>query len=114
MKDTGAVNAVVGDLDDTTLPVTTVDEQVLTEEKKMAKYSKTAEFQRLKTFMEARIEFFQKHLPDGTEIDKVQLNDTQLAVQWMSANVIIREFQNVLNEYQQAKEVVEDADRRLV
>lgn len=110
MPPTGPTNAVFGDQDEpTTLPQSVVPEAVLVEEKKMAKYSKTAEFKRLRDFMEARIKFFQKYLPGGQPVKEVPENER--AAYWQAACVIIDEFQNVLNEYDQAAGVVNAANK---
>jgi hypothetical protein len=113
----GPSNATIGDLDEpTNLPVTTVPEDILIEEKKLAKYSKTAEFRRLKEYMEGRIKFFQTYLPDGRAINGGMdkdgkptelVDDALIATYWRAANIVIAEFQSVLNEYQNSQEVVD-------
>lgn len=104
---TGPINAVVGDLDEPTkLPETEVPEEALLEEMKLAKYSQTAEFKRLKEFLENRVKFFQRYLPDGTPVDSAK--DLDIA-HWVAANVIIRELTNILSEYERAREVVKDS-----
>lgn len=108
----GPSNAVVGDLDQPTdLPVTNVPDEMLEEERKLAKYSRTAEFKRLKEYMEGRIKFFQTYLPDGRSVSSLDPN-VNLSEQWRAANIVIAEFQNVLNQYEQAKEVVDNAGRQ--
>src|SRR4051812_32656481 len=100
----GPTNAVIGDADfGTSLPTTDVPEEVLEEEKKLAKYSQTAEFKRLKEFMENRIKFYQHYFPDGKPIDSVPADPQTIASHWMAANIVVREFNNILNEYAQAK-----------
>lgn len=104
----GPVNAVIGDEDQpTNLPDTQVAEEVLIEEKKMARYSKTAEFKRLRDFLEARIQFYQNYLPDGRPIKDVNLPNDVLASNWKAANIVVSEFQRVLAEYDQAREAVD-------
>ena len=106
---TGPSNAVVGELDEPMrLPETNVPQDVLAEETKLAKYSRTAEFKRLKEFLENRIKFFQTFLPDGTPVEAVKMGSTEMVAHWIAANVIIREFNNVLGEYERAAEVVKD------
>jgi hypothetical protein len=108
----GPANAIMGDQDEpTAMPETTVSEEVLVEERKLAKYSKTAEFKRLKEFLEARISFYQNYLPDGRTIKEVQGTSEIIALNWKVANAIITEFQNVLNEYNQAAEVVSASEQ---
>ncbi len=117
----GAQNAVVGDMDESTkLPETQVPEDVLTEEKKMAQYSESAEFKRLREFMEARVHFYQRYLPNGQQVegDPVRVGlpqgvpAGQLESYWIAACVIIKEFENVLGEYDRAREAVKDAGRQ--
>lgn len=110
----GPSNAVVGDLDQPTdLPVTNVPDEMLEEERKLAKYSRTAEYKRLKEYMEGRIRFFQTYLPDGSAISaRNDADDSVIAAHWRAANIVIAEFQNVLNQYEQAKEVVDNVGRQ--
>lgn len=108
----GAQNAVMGDQDEPTrLPVTEVPEEVLTEEKKMAQYSKSAEYKRLEEFMKARIEFYRNFLPDGRSIKEIHLQDWELAQGWKVANIVISEFQGVIDAYSRAQEAVKNAGR---
>lgn len=122
----GPQNAVMGEQDaPTNVPVTQVPEEVLAEEKKLAKYSQTAEFKRLKEFMENRVKFYQRYFPNGSMVEGDPKNDrpgvinmpagiTQemMNVYWMAACIVTKEFENVLNEYAQAQEVVKNAERQ--
>lgn len=103
---TGAQNAIIGEQNPMATPETTVPEDVLVEEKKMARYSRTAEFKRLSDFMNDRIKFFQSYLPDGRPIKDVNLPEDMFAANWKAANIVIGEFKNILNEYEQAHEAV--------
>lgn len=104
----GPQNAVVGDVDSPmTLPETKVPEEVLTEEKKMAKYSKSAEFKRLKEFMEARIKFYQQYYPSGQRVQDIP--DEERGKYWQAACIVVTEFENILSEYDQASSAVDDA-----
>ncbi len=108
----GPANAVVGDIDQpTSMPQTNTPKDILVEEKKLAKYSKTAEFKRLKEFLEARISFYQRYLPNGDPIDKLVMSDNELNAHWIAACVIIREIENILSEYAQAADVVNDYEQ---
>lgn len=122
---TGAQNAVVGDQDlPTTVPETTVPEEILAEEKKLARYSQTAEFKRLKEFMENRIKFYQRYLPNGSLVEgdpkdpslKITLpqgvSPDMMSVYWMAACLVTKEFENILSEYDRAREAVQDAERQ--
>lgn len=82
----------------------------LADEKLMAKYSRSKEFQRLKEHMQSRIEFYQQYLPDGralTEVDSVER-----ANHWVIANAVIREFNLVIDSYHQIAEAVKNAERK--
>ncbi len=106
----GPQNAIVGDQDSiTNLPSTQVPEAELVEEKKMAAYSQTAEFKRLKEFMEGRIKFFQRYFPSGQRVQ--DLPEDERAAYWQAACVITTEFENVLSEYQRAWEAVKNSER---
>ena len=87
------------------LPVAQPDQQVLDEEKKIAKYSKSAEFQRLADYMRGRIEFYQRCLPNGVEIENLPPEDQQKM--WGPANTVIREFNAVIKFYEETAAVVE-------
>jgi hypothetical protein len=104
----GAQNAVVGDQDlPTSLPVTEVPEQALVDEKKMAKYSESAEFKRLKEFLEARIAFYQRYYPNGQPVQDLPAEER--GPYWQAACIITKELENILAEYKQAREVVKGA-----
>lgn len=109
MAGTGAQFGIMGDEYGTDLPETKVSEQDLVPERKAAKFSKTAEFKRLKTHLEERIEYYQNFLPDGRNALAVDVD--KLGVEWKVANAIIAEFKMVIGFYEQANEVVNAADR---
>lgn len=108
MVKTGAQNVIPDDSFGTELPVTQVDTQQLVAEKNMAKYSKTKEYEQLKTYLEARIDFFQRYLPNGDSI--VNQEADEAATNWRIANTVIAEFKNVLTSYEGAQKAVEDAE----
>lgn len=103
----GPSNGIVGDSFGLDLPESVMDEQSLNEEKKMARYSKSKEFKRLKEYMEARINFYQKYLPDGRP---VAATDNVTAEDWRVANTVISEFKNVIDQYELAADVVKRAE----
>jgi len=106
----GPQNAIVGDYDEPTqIPETQVDEDVLNESKKMARYSKSAEYKRLKEFLEARVSFYQNFLPDGRDIKEFQASEEIIALNWKIANAIIKEIKGILDAYAQAIEDVSNA-----
>lgn len=98
-------NAVLGDNSPIDLPETQVDERDLRDEKSMARFSKSAEFKRLKDYLEGRIDFFQHYLPDGRPLK----SDSTTSVDWIIANTVIGEFKNVLEAYERAAEAVKSA-----
>lgn len=104
----GAQNAIIGDQDPVTnLPETVVPEDAMVEEKKMAQYSESAEFKRLKEFLEARIQFYQGYYPNGQLVQDLPAEER--AAYWQAACVITKELGNVLAEYKQAREAVKNA-----
>lgn len=99
---------IIGDAYPTELPVTNVPEQDLTEERKMAKFSKTAEFKRLKTHIEQRMDFYRAFLPNGQSVLEAD-NVTELGQKWLAANAIITELQAIIDAYEMANEAIKDA-----
>lgn len=106
----GAQNAVMGDVND--IPVTTVPDEVLNEEKNLAKFSKSKEFNKLKEYLEGRIKFFQTQMPDGKPL--VNQDHDVLVHNWKVANLVIGEFQALLNVYENANQVVTASEKRNV
>lgn len=101
---------IIGDSYPTELPVTNVPEQDLTEEKKMAKFSKTREFKRLKTHMEERIAYYQTFLPSGKSVMEAE-DMAELGSKWLVAQAIVTELQAIIEAYEMANEVVKNAQR---
>lgn len=96
-------NGIIGDISATELPQSEIAEDLLIEEKRMARYSKSKEFKILKDYIEGRIKFYQTCLPDGRPVGAVPQKD--LDGQWIIANTVIAEFQGILNDYERAAEV---------
>jgi len=120
MVKTGAQNVINDDSFGTELPKTLVDEVSLVEERNMAKFSKTREFKALKDYMENRIDFFQKYLPDGSSVvggkdvegkTVAPLDDATIAAYWRAANIVIGEFKGLLQMYENANEAVRNASK---
>jgi hypothetical protein len=106
MTKTGAQNAITNDtFSDIALPTTQVDDQALLNERNMAKFSKTREFKVLKEYLENRIDFFQKYLPDGRPLTTDNVSDKD----WVVANLVIGEFKSVLQAYEDAATAVRNA-----
>lgn len=107
----GPQNIVVGDNFGTDIPETEALIDELAIEKNMAKFSKTKEYKKLKEYLEARIEFFQTHLPDGKEVRFEDASNNEGWINWIVANNIINEFKAVLNSYENAREAVKNDTR---
>lgn len=104
MDNTGPQNSIPGTDESlgTALPQTQIDDVMLAEERSMARFSKTKEYKRLKEYMEGRIEFFQKYLPDGRPLKTDTVNDKD----WIVANTVIGEFKALLAAYEDAQAAV--------
>lgn len=100
-------NGIMGDMTGVELPQMQVNEDTLVEEKKMAKYSRSAEFGRIKEWCEGRINFYQTYLPNGAEVG---LDVAPSAEDWRVANRVIGEFKALMNSYEIANEAVKQAD----
>jgi len=89
-------------------PQQAVSDEDLADEKQMAAFASSKEFNRLKEHFEERIEYYQKYLPDGRSVT----GEVPTPEQWSIANAIISEFNLVINTYLNAAEAVKDAKRR--
>jgi hypothetical protein len=98
-------NAIIGDSSGIDLPELSAEAESLIEEKKMAKYSRSAEFKRIQDWAETRIAFYQKYLPNGAEVGvEVQPSPQD----WQVANRVIAEFKLLLGSYDIAQKAVDD------
>ena len=103
----GPRHGIIGDDSfGTELPETKVPENQLNEEKKAARFSKTKEYKVLKEYIQERIKYYQKYLPDGREIGSIA--QPELGQKWVEANTIVREFQLILDSYENAAEAVKE------
>ena len=102
-------NAIIGDSTGTDLPKAQVDEKQLNEEKRMANYAKSPEFQKIKEHFETRIKFYQTYLPNGRPIAAAPKGD--LEGMWMVSNLVIAELNTILSTYAQVTEAVENAKK---
>lgn len=98
------MNGIIGDETATGLPELSMDEDMLVEEKKMVKYSKTAEFKRIQEWCDLRIDFYQKYLPNGLEVGLDVVPSTE---DWRVANRVIGELTALKNMYAIAKDAVD-------
>lgn len=111
MPKTGSQNGVVDQSFGTELPVSKVPDEILARENSMAQFTKTDEFTILKEYLEGRIEFFQKHFPNGDPISG-EKDLERLSHWWIVANLVIGEFNAVLNAYTTAKQAVIDGSKQ--
>lgn len=100
------MNGIIGDETGTGLPVAQIDEKELMIEKKMARYSKSSEYKRLKKHFEERIEYYQKFLPGNIAPELV--SEEERGKYWAVANIVITELQTVLDSYENAAEIVKE------
>lgn len=98
-------NTIMGDDTGIDLPQMQIDENTLVHEKKMAKYSKTAEFKRIQEWCEERIRFYQTKLPNGAEIG---LDVAPSGEDWRVANRVIGELKALINMYEIAQDAVDN------
>lgn len=111
----GPKNGIIGEDANygTDLPVTGVDpDEQDAEMIKTAKFSKTAEYQTLKKYLESRMDFYRVYMPDGTPVVASKLTPAEKGQMWIAANVIIGEFKAILDVYDNAAEQVKDAATR--
>lgn len=101
---------IIGDADTKLpdIPQTTVPPEQLEEEKKLARFSKTAEFKRLKEHLENRIKFYQRFFPSGKDIKTTDIESKEMGAYWKIANVVVGEFQQILDDYENARQAVEE------
>lgn len=102
----GPNNGIVGDAMGIDLPEMEVEPGFLNDEKKLAKFSRTAEFKRLKDYIDTRVIFYQTCLPDGRPVAGVSKQERIDA--WDGANLVIMELTNILGQYDAAAEAVKD------
>lgn len=108
MSGTMPDNIIMGEATGIDLPQAEVEDTTLREEKKLAKYSRTAEFKRIQAHCEERIAFYQTQLPNGAEIG---LEVVPSVEDWRVANRVIGEFKLLMNIYETAAEAVKDATK---
>ncbi len=107
---TGPANIIMGDNQPIDLPQAQLSDDQLKDERMMAKFSRTAEFKRLKTHFEERIQHYQQFLPGEIPIEGV--SQKERAEMWIAADTIIKEFKLVISTYELAGEAVKEADGR--
>lgn len=102
-------NSLIGDSNPTELPVMKMDDTSLIEEKKIAKYSKSKEFSRIQEHFEAKIAYYQQFLPGNLLPETIP--EEERGKYWAVANLLIKEFREVIDMYKLAEEVVDNAKK---
>lgn len=100
-------NAIIGDATGFDLPESRVDEKQLLEEKRLARFAHSKEFQELKAHFADRIAYYQSYMPGNIPITEVKKEERD--AYWVAAEVIINELRAVTTFYEATAEVVEDA-----
>lgn len=98
-------HGIIGDSVGIDLPQGGMPEDTLKDERAMAAFSKTKEFQRLKNTIEERISFYQGWLPGGENPEITGLPVAELGHRWLVANEVIAELKGIILAYEMAKEV---------
>lgn len=98
-------HGIIGDNQLTQLPETQTDKNELLEEKRVARYTKTPEYQKQKEYWEERIKFYQTYLPDGRPV--VTASTQERTDHWAVANLVIQEIQTLMSYYENIKQGVE-------
>jgi len=104
-----AEHVMTGDTFGTDLPKTQISEELLTEEKNLAKYSKSKEFKEIREYWENRKTFFMSYTPSGSEI-RFQVPNDDIAQMWVLANNMINEINAFLSRYDNAVDVMEQVN----
>lgn len=102
-------HGIVGDQYGTELPQAQLQEEILNEAKGRARFSKTKEYQELKSHLEQRIDFYKKALPDGTAVLQSNESMDKLGQKWLVANTIIAELESIIQAYDDAVETVKNS-----
>lgn len=97
---------IMGDITGAELPQMKIEESSLSEERKMAKYSRSTEFKRIQDHFNERIDFYQKFLPNGADIG---LDVVPTPEDWRVANRVIGEFKAIINMFETANQAVKDS-----
>ena len=105
----GPSNVIIGDKDEPIkLPQTEVKEEDIAEAQQMARYAESDEYKRVKDFLRDRIKFYQQFLPDGRKPENINVPDEVIASNWKSANLVIKELQQIIDDYDSIRNIVKD------
>lgn len=100
----GPQNGIVGNDYGIDIPETEYTDDQLVDVKKMAKFTRTAEYARQNAWAEAKIKFYQQYLPNGQDISTVA-PETRDAY-WVAANEIIKLLNEFLTSYESSAEEI--------
>jgi hypothetical protein len=106
----GPVHGIPGTNFATELPEKEADLEAVGEIQRKAKYSQTREFKEFKEKIDRKIEFYQQYLPGGVAPESIP--EAERAKYWAVASIIIKEFKEILGEYEMAKELVAENAKR--
>jgi len=81
------------------LPEQQIDETARNEERAIAKLTESREWKELRKHFESRKKFYQTFLPNGSEVNKVSLDEA--GKMWMVSNAIIAELDAVIVTYEE-------------
>lgn len=97
----------------TGMPETERSEPDLTAERHMARFSQTKEFAKLKQIIESRMGYYKQFAPGSANpIAYRDLSNDERGWRTLVADVLIEEFQGIINAYELAGKVVGDADEK--
>lgn len=102
----GPQNGIVGNDYGIDLPESEYTNEQIDEVKKMAKFTRTAEYARQKTWAEAKIKFYQNYLPSGKPLSSVEPD--KMAAHWIAANEIIAVLTEFINSYETSAEEIKE------
>ena len=102
-------HGIIGDQYGIELPQAQLQEEIVNEAKGRARFSKTKEYQELKSLLEQRIDFYKKALPDGTTILQSDHSLEKLGEKWLVANTIVAELESIIQAYEDAVETVKNS-----
>ncbi len=102
---------IIGDLDQIDLPMVNNDPQLLEEEQRKARFSKTKEFKELKDQIDRKIEFYSAYLPGGVSYEALlAVKDfEEIGKMTVLSSTIIGEFRQLIQTYETANEAVKEA-----
>lgn len=106
----GPANGIIGDAQPTALPESSVDDGLLSDERKKARYSKSAEFKQIQEWCQLKIAKYQSFLPGGIPVTAV--SDEERGKYWAVADIVITELTELMNMYETTAEVVNELNSK--